>query len=146
MYLFYAQGEGVWRGMPVPATITEQTKILRSTNKAHGKLTDVNLVYTNSVNIDSINKDDISKLLCLSVLFVAEIEFNKRALISILLEIEIQIKTILLLKFWVANWHLFRTSYSCYFGECYMYNVEYNYYEQLNNALQRALNYLLIYL
>ena len=25
------------RGMPVPATITEQTKILRSINKAHGK-------------------------------------------------------------------------------------------------------------
>ena len=46
-----------------------QTKILRSTNKAHGKLTGVNLVYTNSVNIGSINKDDISKLLCLSVLF-----------------------------------------------------------------------------
>ena len=32
------------RGMPVPATITEQTKILRSINKAHGKLTGVNLV------------------------------------------------------------------------------------------------------
>ena len=38
------RGEGVGRGMPVPVTITEQTKILRSTNKAHGKLTDVNLV------------------------------------------------------------------------------------------------------
>ena len=61
------RGEGVGRGIPVPATITEQ-KILRSTNKAHGKLTGVNLVYTNSVNIGSINKDDISKLLCLSVL------------------------------------------------------------------------------
>ena len=62
------RGEGVGRGMPVPAIITEQTKILRSTNKAHGKLTGVNLVYTNSVNIGSINKDDISKLLCLTVL------------------------------------------------------------------------------
>ena len=61
--------EGVGRGMPVPATITEQTKIFRSNNKAQGKLTGVNLVYTNSVNIGSINKDDISKLLCLSVLF-----------------------------------------------------------------------------
>ena len=70
MYNFYVQGEGVGRGMPVPATITEQKKkkILRSTNKAHGKLTGVNLVYINSVNIGSINKDDISKLLCLSVL------------------------------------------------------------------------------
>ena len=68
MYHFYVQGEGVGRGMPVPATITEQKNILRSTNKAHGKLTGVNLVYINSVNIDSINKDDISKLLCLSVL------------------------------------------------------------------------------
>ena len=38
------RGEGVGRGMPVPATITEQTKILRSTNKTHGKLTGVNLV------------------------------------------------------------------------------------------------------
>ena len=32
------------KGMPLPATITEQTKILRSINKAHGKLTGVNLV------------------------------------------------------------------------------------------------------
>ena len=32
------------RGMPVPATITEQIKILRFTNKAHGKVTGVNLV------------------------------------------------------------------------------------------------------
>ena len=46
MYHFYAQGEGVGREMPVPTTITEQTKIFRSTNKAHGKLTGVNLVYT----------------------------------------------------------------------------------------------------
>ena len=37
-------GEGVGGGMPVPATVTEQTKIFRSTNKAHGKLTSVNLV------------------------------------------------------------------------------------------------------
>ena len=28
MYHFYVQGEEVGRGMPVPATITEQTKIL----------------------------------------------------------------------------------------------------------------------
>ena len=41
---FHVQGEGVGRGMSVPAIITEQTKILRSTNKAHGKLTGVNLV------------------------------------------------------------------------------------------------------
>ena len=27
MYHFYVQGEGVGRGMPVPATITEQKKI-----------------------------------------------------------------------------------------------------------------------
>ena len=72
-------GKGVGRGMPVPATITKQTKIVRSTvtSKAHnGKLTGVNLVlhqllvlqyYT--VNNGSINKDDISKLLCLSMLF-----------------------------------------------------------------------------
>ena len=62
------RGEGMGRGMPVPATITEQKKILKSKNKAHGKLTGVNIVYTNSVNIGSINKDDISKLLSLSVL------------------------------------------------------------------------------
>ena len=36
------RGEGGCQAVPV--TITEQTKILRSTNKAHGKLTDVNLV------------------------------------------------------------------------------------------------------
>ena len=30
--------------MPVPATMTEQTKTLRSTNKTHGKLTGVDLV------------------------------------------------------------------------------------------------------
>ena len=65
MYHFYVQGG---RGMPVPATITEQKNLLRSTNKARGKLTGVNLVYINSVNKGSINKDDISKLLCLSVL------------------------------------------------------------------------------
>ena len=62
-------GEGLGRGIPVSAIITELTKILRSTNKTHGNLTGVNLVHTNSVNIGSINKDDISKLLCLSVLF-----------------------------------------------------------------------------
>ena len=42
--VFMCRGEGVGRGMSVPDTITKQTKILRSTNKAHGKLTDVNLV------------------------------------------------------------------------------------------------------
>ena len=36
MYHFYVQGEVVGSGMPVTATITEQTKILRSTSKAHG--------------------------------------------------------------------------------------------------------------
>ena len=44
MYHFYVQGEGEGREMLLPATMTEQTKILRSTNKAHGKLTGVNLV------------------------------------------------------------------------------------------------------
>ena len=68
--------EGVGRGMAVHASITEQTKMLRSTNKAHGKLTSVNLVYINSVNIGSINKDDISKLLCLSVLFNVTKQYN----------------------------------------------------------------------
>ena len=44
--IFLCRGKG-WEGgiaMPVPATITEQTNKFRSTNKAHGKLTDVNLV------------------------------------------------------------------------------------------------------
>ena len=44
MYHFYVQGGRVGRGMPVPVTITEQTKIPRSTNKAHGTLTGINLV------------------------------------------------------------------------------------------------------
>ena len=39
------RGEGVGRGMAVPATMTEQTKTLISTNKAHGKLSGVNLVF-----------------------------------------------------------------------------------------------------
>ena len=39
MYHFYMQEGRSEKGMPVPATITEQTKILRSPNKAHGKLT-----------------------------------------------------------------------------------------------------------
>ena len=30
MYHFYVQGEGVGRRMPVPATMTEQTKTLRA--------------------------------------------------------------------------------------------------------------------
>ena len=61
------RGEGVGRGIQcLPLSLRK--KILRSTNKAHGKLTGVNFVYINSVNIGSINKDDISKLLCLSVL------------------------------------------------------------------------------
>ena len=41
------RGKG-WEGnaiMPVPATKTEQTKTLRSTNKSRGKLTGVNLVF-----------------------------------------------------------------------------------------------------
>ena len=38
---YHVQGEG----MPVPATSTEQTKTLRSTNKAHGKLTGANLIF-----------------------------------------------------------------------------------------------------
>ena len=41
MYHFHVQGGGV----PVPATMTEQTKTLRCTNKAHGKLTGVNLLF-----------------------------------------------------------------------------------------------------
>ena len=43
MYHFMCRGR-VGRGMPVPATITEQTKILKSTNKAHGMLASINLV------------------------------------------------------------------------------------------------------
>ena len=42
--MYHCRGEWVGRGMPKPATISEHTKILRSTNKAHGKLTGVNLV------------------------------------------------------------------------------------------------------
>ena len=37
--IFMCMGEGVGRGMSVSATINEQTKILRSKNKVHGKLT-----------------------------------------------------------------------------------------------------------
>ena len=59
------RGEGVGRGMPVPTTITEQTQTLRSTNKSYGKLTGI----INGVIIGSIKKDDLYKLLCLSVLF-----------------------------------------------------------------------------
>ena len=44
MYHFNVQRVGMGRRVPVPATITEQKKILRSTNKADGKLTGVNLV------------------------------------------------------------------------------------------------------
>ena len=44
MYHFYVQGGRGRKGMPVPVIITELKKILRSTNKAHGKLTVVNLV------------------------------------------------------------------------------------------------------
>ena len=68
MYHIYVQGG---RGRKGDAfCVIEQTKIVRSTNKAHRKLTvGLTLYYTNSVNIGNINKDDISKLLCLSVLF-----------------------------------------------------------------------------
>ena len=47
-------GGGVGRVMTVPATITEQTKILRSTNKAHGKLTGVNLVLHQHFSMISV--------------------------------------------------------------------------------------------
>ena len=65
MYHLYVPGEGGCQCLPLSLS---QKKILGSTNKAHGKLTGVNLVYINSVNIGSINEDDIAKLLCLSVL------------------------------------------------------------------------------
>ena len=68
MYHFYVQGERGGKGDASACHYQRAKKILRSTNKAHGKLTGVNLVYINSVNIGSINKDDISKLICLSVL------------------------------------------------------------------------------
>ena len=42
MYHFYVQAEVVGRTMPVPATITVP---LRSTNKAHGKLTGINFLF-----------------------------------------------------------------------------------------------------
>ena len=50
MYYLYMQGaggEGMGRGggVPVPATMIQQTKTLRCTNKAHGKLTGVNLPF-----------------------------------------------------------------------------------------------------
>ena len=45
MYHFYVQGEVMEKGVPVPATVTEQQITFRSTNKAHGKLTGVNLVF-----------------------------------------------------------------------------------------------------
>ena len=46
MYHFYVQGgRDMGKGVPVPATMTEQTNTFRSTNKAHGKLTGVNLVF-----------------------------------------------------------------------------------------------------
>ena len=62
------RGKG-WEGgcQCLPLSLSKNF-LLRSTNKARGKLTGVNLVYINSVNEGSINKDDISKLLCLSVL------------------------------------------------------------------------------
>ena len=69
MYHFYVQGEGVGRGMPVPATITEQTKFLDLQTKLMVSWLALILYYANSVNIGSINKDDISELLCVSVLF-----------------------------------------------------------------------------
>ena len=68
MYHFYVQGGRGRKGDASACHYHLEKKILRSTNKAHGKLTGVNFVYINSVNIGSINKDDISKLLCLSVL------------------------------------------------------------------------------
>ena len=49
------------RGMPVPVTMTEQTKTLRSTNKAHGKLLALILYYTNSVK-----KAVSTKMTCLN--------------------------------------------------------------------------------
>ena len=65
---FLCAGGKEWEGGCQCLPLSLSKKILRSTNKDHGKLTGVNLVYINSVNIGSINKDDISKLLYLSVL------------------------------------------------------------------------------
>ena len=57
------------KGVPVPATMTEQTNTFCPANKAHGRLTGVSHVFHQWYNyVGSINKDDNSKLLCLSVL------------------------------------------------------------------------------
>ena len=42
---FLCAGGRGGKGVAMPATITEQTKTLRSTNKACGKLTGVNIVF-----------------------------------------------------------------------------------------------------
>ena len=41
---FMCKGEGMGKGVQVSATMTEQINTFGSTNKAHGKLTGVNLV------------------------------------------------------------------------------------------------------
>ena len=46
------KGKGMEKGVPEPASTTEQTKTFRSTNKAHGKLTGVNLVFYSDVTIE----------------------------------------------------------------------------------------------
>ena len=38
------------KGLPGPANMTEQTNTFRSTNKYHGKLTSVNLVFHQCCN------------------------------------------------------------------------------------------------
>ena len=44
------KGEGMGKGVPVPATMTEQTNTFKSINKAFGKLTGVNLVFHQCCN------------------------------------------------------------------------------------------------
>ena len=54
MYHFYVQGERDGKGPCTSAchyeSMTEQTDTFRSTNKYHGKLTDVNLVFHQCCN------------------------------------------------------------------------------------------------
>ena len=39
------KAKGMEKGVPEPASTTEQTKTFRSTSKAHAKLTGANLVF-----------------------------------------------------------------------------------------------------
>ena len=44
------KGKVIGKGVSVPATMTEQTNTYISTNKYHGKLTGVNLVFHQCCN------------------------------------------------------------------------------------------------